>query len=633
MRRSVSFLVLAAGLATSAFAWGGDKLPDHAALADAREDVSQALLAEVQGNNDQRSKRLTKAWLAVPDLAEANWHMARVRVAGQWKPLAEVVSQSANDADQEQYRTLRDKAAGNPRALRDLARWCAKRDWNDRARLHYAQLLALPNAETSQKSEAVEKLNLVQMNGAWLTKEEFQARQEEVQSIQDSLAKWRPKLKALQEMIDSTDFAKRDRAIAEFEKLDDPAMIPALETFLLDGRADFQEQAVKKLATFKHCESTQALTRYAVLSDYSLTRDAATSALKERPQHEYVPLLLAALAHPLQSQFLLAWDRAGRVAHVHALLHETPSGNLLLVSHQLTRPIQTSSSSSNSSITQTVSRKKTRTPARITTSNIQSARSQIGPTLAEAARDEAQHMFIEAANTQTKVRMTNSQIEQANKRILKTLEATTSGTYAKPSDWHDWWQSFNEYSWPKPTKYLWKSQVSSYHVHQHTHTETTGNIHSALFGPRSCFLAGTPVRTEMGTVPIESIKPGDRVLAQDQDTGELAYKVVLTTTLRPPAKMLQIQAGGEDIHTTLGHPFWVSGQGWRMAKQLNEGDLLHGLGGATPIKSVVAAGEHAAHNLVVDDLNTYFVGQAGLLVHDNEFRKPTRSVVPGLVRD
>jgi hypothetical protein len=36
---------------------------------------------------------------------------------------------------------------------------------------------------------------------------------------------------------------------------------------------------------------------------------------------------------------------------------------------------------------------------------------------------------------------------------------------------------------------------------------------------------------------------------------------------------------------------------------------------------------------VVDDDNTYFVGQSGLLVHDNEFRKPTRSIVPGLARD
>jgi hypothetical protein len=35
----------------------------------------------------------------------------------------------------------------------------------------------------------------------------------------------------------------------------------------------------------------------------------------------------------------------------------------------------------------------------------------------------------------------------------------------------------------------------------------------------------------------------------------------------------------------------------------------------------------------VDDFNTYFVGQQGLLVHDNEFRKPTRAIVPGLTEE
>src|SRR4029453_2534403 len=129
-------------------------------------------------------------------------------------------------------------------------------------------------------------------------------------------------------------------------------------------------------------------------------------------------------------------------------------------------------------------------------------------------------------------------------------------------------------------------------------------------------------------------KPGDHVLSQDQDSGELAYKVVLRTTLRPPSKMVTIKAGGEEIVTTLGHPFWVCRQGWKMAKQLQAGDLLHSLGGAVEIESVEPlAREPRAYNLVVDDFNPYFVGQSGLLGHDNEFRKPTRAIVPGLVVD
>jgi len=619
MRRSVSFLVLAAGLATNAPAWGGEKLPEEAIQVDAREDVSQALLAEVQGDNAQRSKRLTKAWLAVPDLAEANWHLARVRVADQWKSLAEVVSQSANDSDQEQYRALREKATGNPRALRDLARWCTKHGWQDRARLHFAQLLALPSAEASQKSEAVEKLNLVQVGGGWLTKEEVQARQDEAKAIQDALAKWRPKLKALQEIIDGTDFAKRNQANAELDKLDDPAMIPALESFLLDGGADFQEQAVKKLAGFKHFEATESLVRYALLSDYSLIRDSAIQSLKRRPFHESVPFLLSGLAAPIKSQFSVAWDQKGRVAYSHHFFQEGSSANRLFVVYGLA---VNSDQSSSTYIDKSV---RVQPPE---PSNLQSTTTKVGKSRQQAFAEQLNDAATRAANQETRVRVANAKIDSSNERLMAVLERLTEKQLGSdPAKWWTWWQGYNEVYWPKPTVYGYSSKAFVYSSGYSTTTVRTGTRNS------SCFLAGTPIRTEMGTVPIESIRPGDRVLAQDQDTGELTYKVVLTTTLRPPAKMLEIQAGGEDIYTTLGHPFWVAGQGWRMAKQLKEGDLLHGLGGATPITSIVAAGEHAAHNLVVDDLNTYFVGKAGLLVHDNEFRKPTRAIVPGLVRD
>ena len=116
MRRSVSWLAVSILFGWATFARAGDKLPDQTQLADAKEDVAQALLAEAQGDNSTRAKRLTKAWLAAPDLAEANWHLARIRIADEWRPLAELVSSAANDPDQQQYRALRDSAADNPKS-------------------------------------------------------------------------------------------------------------------------------------------------------------------------------------------------------------------------------------------------------------------------------------------------------------------------------------------------------------------------------------------------------------------------------------------------------------------------------------------------------------------------------------
>lgn len=43
------------------------------------------------------------------------------------------------------------------------------------------------------------------------------------------------------------------------------------------------------------------------------------------------------------------------------------------------------------------------------------------------------------------------------------------------------------------------------------------------------FVAGTPVWTERGLVPIEQIKVGDKVLSKCDSTGEVAYKPVVRT--------------------------------------------------------------------------------------------------------
>jgi intein/homing endonuclease len=103
-------------------------------------------------------------------------------------------------------------------------------------------------------------------------------------------------------------------------------------------------------------------------------------------------------------------------------------------------------------------------------------------------------------------------------------------------------------------------------------------------------------------------------------------------TLRPPSKLRKITLGGSEIITTLGHPFWVDGIGWKMAKELQPGQNLHALQGAALIARVDEVPQsEQAYNLVVADYNTYFVGSANVLVHDNLYRQPTLAKVPGLV--
>ena len=129
-------------------------------------------------------------------------------------------------------------------------------------------------------------------------------------------------------------------------------------------------------------------------------------------------------------------------------------------------------------------------------------------------------------------------------------------------------------------------------------------------------------RSENGAVPFRN--------AQNVATGELAYKPVLKTTLRPPVALLDLVFAGAHLQCSGGHPFWVIGKGWTKARQLSEGCHLHAVNGSVPLRSIRTTGEAQLHNLIVADFHTYFVTDAKLLTHDNTIRHPTTAPVPGL---
>jgi hypothetical protein len=599
---SVPF-VLVLVIAGGTFAADRDKAkptePTPAEVA-AREHVQQALFAESLGDNDERAKRLAAASLAQPNLPEAHWHLGRVQVSGKWLPLADAEALAAEDANLRKYRQQRD-AAKNPKMLLNLARWCAKTGFGDAARLHYAQVLGNSDATDEMRAEAIKSLKLWWVGDAWITEDELAAREEKSKSMEVALKTWRPRLQKLQQAIDGDDFDSRRVAIDQLHGIDDATVIPALESFLTDGGDRFQEEVVKQLAEFPQVEATLALARFAVLSPFLSAAEPAITALRKRSVHEYCPLLLDGLRAPLHSEFAVQRMPNGEVTYTHVLTRDLQDRRLTAVSANLAAPQFVDGASI---------RLLPRTRLLVRDDTIWHLQSRL-----------AQNAYQNARNIELAATLANDPINQSNRRVFRVLRDTTGEKV--PDDaakWWQWWQDYNQYHWPKPQYFAYSSNYSQY--------ETPRPMY-VVSG--SCFVVGTPVRTQTGFVAIETIQPGDRVLAQDQDTGELTYKLVLRTTLRPPADMLKIKAGSEEIVTTLGHPFWVNSHGWRMAKQLKEGDLLHSVSGAIRIDAVEAVPKQPAHNLVVADFNTYFVGQQGLLVHDNEYRKPTRAIVPGLV--
>src|SRR5581483_1097438 len=115
----------------------------------------------------------------------------------------------------------------------------------------------------------------------------------------------------------------------------------------------------------------------------------------------------------------------------------------------------------------------------------------------------------------------------------------------------------------------------------------------------------------------------------DIETGALGFKPVISTSLRPPSRLLNVRIGDETITVTRGHPMWVIGQGWRMAKELSAGDRVRGVDGPIEILDIQEGPEQVAYNLVVAEFNTYFAGGGKLLVHDNSIRRHSDVVLPG----
>jgi hypothetical protein len=65
------------------------------------------------------------------------------------------------------------------------------------------------------------------------------------------------------------------------------------------------------------------------------------------------------------------------------------------------------------------------------------------------------------------------------------------------------------------------------------------------------------------------------------------------------------------------HRFRKAGHGWTMARDLKPDDPIRTLAGVLKVRSIEDDSVQPDFNLEVDPTQSYFVGEAGALVHDN----------------
>lgn len=154
---------------------------------------------------------------------------------------------------------------------------------------------------------------------------------------------------------------------------------------------------------------------------------------------------------------------------------------------------------------------------------------------------------------------------------------------------------------------------------------TAAEVGTAALGvvsgsPNVCFIAGTMVLVLEGTEAIETIEEGDYVWAWDENTGNVELKPVVETYVNETAELVHVFIDGEEIITTPSHPFYSPVKGWIDAVQLRAGDILVLVNGeyvvVEKIQHEILETPITVYNFQVADYHTYYVSDAGVLVHN-----------------
>lgn len=145
-------------------------------------------------------------------------------------------------------------------------------------------------------------------------------------------------------------------------------------------------------------------------------------------------------------------------------------------------------------------------------------------------------------------------------------------------------------------------------------------VYFAANSPGVCFVEGPLVAAEDGLCPIEEIKAGDYVWAEEPETGERALKRVVRTFLKEKDELVHIQVGGETITCTTEHPFYVQSKGWVAAQDLKPNDKLELRDGEDAFVDAVRYEKLdkpiPVFNFEVEGFHTYYVGAGCVLVHN-----------------
>lgn len=633
-----------------------------AALAGLRE----ALRYGAGGDDEGRRARLEELVTKYPDSVAARGQAGYVRSGNEWVEFAQFGARPEFAQRRADYERVRETTPDTLDGHLQLADYCRDHELREQERVHLRRVLEFDPDQATARS----RLGFVRREGDWVSKGEQREADERERQRRAALQKWRPVVRSIVTALTrqqgaAADQARgRQKALASLAAITDPGAVPALESELYTLFLQFEElpgaddrkladvllPLLRAIGRIPHPEAAQSLARIAV----SLALDvpmtpieavviegmgmrfpnvveleragalvdrmdrapealyrAATEMLREYPQDSYVPYLLSGLTSPIDGQYVFFRERDGDVVVRLFYARETEEQR---------------------------QGREDRTTFRPQGANA-NARARAGALSADQAITQ-----VLAAHSQ--LQRQNVAILQRNLRVTDVLRAATDCRQStNPDAWWNWWNDENEVfvEGEKPfVAKVFKQTVVVIAPPPPPPPSSQGGSGSSRRSDsndeiedrnrkKDCLAAGTPVWTVVGPKPVEAILPGDLVLAQSIESGELAYRPVLKTTTRPAGPLIEIRAGGETLLTSGGHPFWIVDQGWVRARQLKAGQRLYAAGEFVVIEDVrISERSEPTYNLIVEDFHSYFVGPHRILSHDYTVRQANGVSVPGI---
>lgn len=572
------------------------------AEAAASQRLEEVLRLEVTEDQPNRAAVLQALRADYPAHAAIHWASGQIFSAGSWRDYVEEPALTAASDRLAEYREVRGVGQITAERHQELAAWCSKQGLNDQERAHLWQTLLANPAQPG----VWRKLGYQQVEGQWMSPEAVAAAAQAQRTYQQNLQRWQKQAQSISQRLESPQPGVREKARDALRAIDDETAIPALELALAYTSVEQGLEFVSWVKQWPSLPATFALTRLSVLSPWEDVRQMATAGLRPRRWEHFIPSLLEMLSDDESAELQVTRAPIAQVgAPILTFVFRRELSNCLEIQR---KTLRLGTPTAKTSI--------------IVPAGLFGGNPTIGATRMLAGQRAAIDNQRAVQELMTDLDQTKVTLGEADAHVESALRAITGQTGLQGGKaWWTWWASLTSVD-PQNTDQKPLVEVAE-----------TSTFHPSMAIVRiivSCLPAGSLIATDTGYQPIETIQIGDRVLAKHVETGALAYQPVLHTTVRRPQPLVKLHTMGETIEATQGHHFWISGKGWRMAREIQPGDRLHSVNGTVRITDVSTGDMADVYNLVVDRASTYFVGQSLVLSHDVTFPAPTDIKVPGL---